>query len=79
MSFLSFISLKNDVNVPSKIKKLKNLLDSLMKRAETGAGARSVSQRYRSSDPVPYQNVTDPEHWSKQVCTSRDAGGFKRV
>ncbi len=50
-----------------------------MKRAGSGAGARSVSQRYRSSDPVPYQNVTDPEHLFKGVCSSRSAGRFKRV
>jgi hypothetical protein len=30
-----------------------------MKRAGSGAG--SVSQRYGSEDPDPYQNVTDPE------------------
>jgi hypothetical protein len=31
---------------------------SLTKRA----GSKSVSQRYGSSDPDQYQNVTDPEH-----------------
>jgi hypothetical protein len=25
--------------------------------------AGSVSQRYGSADPDPYQNVTDPQHW----------------
>jgi hypothetical protein len=30
-----------------------------------GAGAGSISQRYRSGDPDPdpHQNVTDPQHW----------------
>ncbi len=23
----------------------------------------SISQRYRSGDPDPHQNVTDPQHW----------------
>ncbi len=31
---------------------------SLTKRAGSG----SVSQRYGSPDPDPYQNITDPEH-----------------
>jgi hypothetical protein len=26
------------------------------------AGSESISQRHGSSDPDPYQNVTDPEH-----------------
>jgi hypothetical protein len=25
--------------------------------------SESVSQRYRSANPYPLQNVTDPEHW----------------
>ncbi len=30
-----------------------------------GSGAGSISQRYGSGDPdpVPHQNVTDPQHW----------------
>jgi hypothetical protein len=30
-----------------------------------GSGARSgsISQRYGSGDPVPHQNVTDPQHF----------------
>jgi hypothetical protein len=46
-----FLSLKNDVNVVSKSNKQKN-----------PGGAGSVSQRYGSADPDPYQNVTDPQH-----------------
>ncbi len=30
-----------------------------------GSGAGSVSQRYGSTDPDLYQNVTDPQHSSK--------------
>ncbi len=62
-----FLSLKNDVNVPSEriAKKLgeKFFWDILTKRAGSGSGARSastsgsVSQRYGSADP---------EHWLKQ-------------
>jgi hypothetical protein len=37
-----------------------------MKIAESGARAGSVSQRYRSADTVPYQNVTDPQHCPQQ-------------
>ncbi len=77
---LYFLSLKNDVNVPSKRNKHKNLKKkdyflsaswSLKKRAGSGAGSASgsVSQSYRSEDlhqhSDPYQNVTDPEHWQK--------------
>jgi hypothetical protein len=30
----------------------------------------SISQRYRPADPVPHQNVTDPQHWCqvKTLC-----------
>ncbi len=44
-----------------------------MKKAGSGAGfaSGSVSQRYGSEDPNPhpdpYQNVTDPEHWTLAV------------
>jgi len=30
-------------------------------------GAGSVSQRFGSEDPDPYQNVTDLEHWYAQL------------
>jgi hypothetical protein len=33
-----------------------------MKKAGSGAGSESVSQRYGSPDPDPYKNVTDPQH-----------------
>ena len=44
---LDFLSLKNDVNVPSK---------STVRRKT------SISQRHRSADTDPTQNVMDPEH-----------------
>jgi hypothetical protein len=38
-----------------------------MKRAGSGTGSGTVSQRFGSADPDahpdPYQNVTDPEPW----------------
>jgi hypothetical protein len=62
-----FLSLKNDVNVPSKSTGSNffyKLLPSLTKIAGAGAGSGSVSQRwYGSADPYPYQNFTDPQHW----------------
>ncbi len=69
-----FLSLKNGVNVPLKRIKYKNINTeifvcllvswrSVTKRAGSGAGP--VSQRYGSEDPIPYQNVTDPEHYQK--------------
>ncbi len=57
----------NTVNLPSKNNKQKNLAPwrSPTKRAVSGDGSGygSVSQRYCSADPDPYQNVTDPEHF----------------
>jgi len=56
-----FLSFKNDVNVPSKSYKQKNLL----------AAWRSMTKyQYpdplvRGADPDPYQNVTDPQHCIK--------------
>jgi hypothetical protein len=31
-----------------------------------GSGAGSISQRHGIPDPDPYQNETDPQHWSKE-------------
>ncbi len=65
---------KNDLNVPSKRNKHKNLEKqhyfllavwrSLRKRAGSTSG--SVSHKYGSEDPHPdpYQYDTDPEHWT---------------
>ncbi len=30
-------------------------------------GVGSISQRYGSGDPDPQQNVTDPQHWKKNL------------
>ncbi len=30
-------------------------------------GSGSVSQRYGSADPDPYQNIMDPQHWSERI------------
>ncbi len=46
---------------------------SLTKIAGSGSGSgfgsesKSVSQRYGSVDPDPYQNVTEPQHWRKDI------------
>ncbi len=57
-----FLSLKNDVNVPSKRDKLvfrwRLEGQSMMKIAGSG----SISQRHVSADPHPHQNVMDPQH-----------------
>ncbi len=49
-------------NIPSKSTSNKQ------KKIFFGNGAESgfVSQRYGSADPDPYQNVTDPEHFSSE-------------
>ncbi len=54
-----FLSLKNDVNVASKSKKQKTYSFSCR--------PWSVSQRYGSVDPDPYQNVTDLQNWQQGV------------
>jgi hypothetical protein len=53
---MSFYLMKNYVNVASK----SNKQNSRKKIAQSGAGSESVSQRYESADPDPYQNVMDP-------------------
>ncbi len=77
--FYDFLSLKNDVNVPSisinqiNIEKyfLLPFWISLTKIAgpgsESGSGSVSVSQSYGSADPDSSQNVTDPQHRIKVV------------
>ncbi len=70
-----FLSLKNDVNVPSKSnkqKKFKKIISfllaywrSMTKIAGSGSESGSIRQRHGSedTDPDPYQNVLDPQHW----------------
>ncbi len=38
-------------------------LKSLKRRVRSVGGSGSISQRYRSLDPDPHQNFTDPQHW----------------
>jgi hypothetical protein len=52
---MTFLSLKNYVNVASKKNKQENLV--------TDENSRIRSQRYGFADPDPYQNVTDPQNW----------------
>jgi hypothetical protein len=69
---LDFLSLKNDVNVPSKSKKQKNFFKqisfllaswrSMTKIAGSGSGSSSQRQGSADPDPDPHQNVMDPEH-----------------
>ncbi len=69
-----FLSLKNEINVPLKNKKQKNLKKfcccllpswrSLTKIAGSGSASGSISQRHGSAnaDPDPRQNFMDPQH-----------------
>ncbi len=49
----------------SLIKTLKNRFFCILKVTSDFGTSASVSQRYGSEDPEPYQNVTDLEHWVK--------------
>ncbi len=72
---LDFLSLKNDVNAPSKSNKQKNLFlkisfllaswRSMTKIAGSAPESGSISQRHGSADtdPDPHQKVMHPEHW----------------
>ncbi len=57
----------SDVNVALKSNKQKNFGPVILKSLSKilGSGVRSVSKRYGSADPDPYQNVKDPQHWNK--------------
>jgi hypothetical protein len=46
------------------LKKEKKIFLAFLKLLKKGAGsgAGSINQRYRSADPDPHQNVTDPQH-----------------
>jgi hypothetical protein len=46
---------------------LKSLKKGVGSGVESGSGAGSISHRYRSEDPDPHQNVTDPQHWLRDI------------
>ncbi len=46
-------------------KKIWNYFFCILKSLMKGVGFGSISQRYRSADPDPHQNVTDPQQWLK--------------
>jgi hypothetical protein len=67
--FVDFLSLENDVNVPSKWNKQKNFklvfcwpLEGKW-RNFPDPDPGSFSQRHGSADPDPHQNVMDPQHF----------------
>ncbi len=64
--------LKNDVNIPSKSNKQKNIEKSSLTKI---AGSGSVSQLYGSanSDSDPYKNVTDLQHCLIHTILRREA------
>ncbi len=70
-----FLSLKNDVKVPSKSNMQKNIVKKIcfflaswrsMMKIE---GSWSISQMHGSAypDPDPLQNVMDPQHWLRDI------------
>ncbi len=62
---LDYLSLKTDVNVPSKSNKQNNFLKNSFLFASWRSMpkiAGSISQRHGSADPDPQQNIMDPEH-----------------
>jgi hypothetical protein len=65
--FMFFLSLKNNVNVPSKSNKQKKLASVRSMTKIAGSGSGSISHRHGSADPDPYQNVnTDQQHCLKK-------------
>ncbi len=65
---MTFLSMKNDVNVPSKSNKQKNLhLEGHWPKSRIRISEET------NPEPEPYQNVTDPEHWFLNTCGLVDA------
>ncbi len=58
-----FLSLKNDVNVPSK-SNMQKKLEKLVFCCDENSRIR----RHGSLDPDPYQNIMDPQHWLILIC-----------
>ncbi len=84
-----FLSLKNDVNVPSKSNKQKNFFklvfvgvlkvnneNSWIRIRRSGSG--SISQMHGSAYPDPYQNVMDPHHCPKHYLMDQDLDHCQR-
>ncbi len=61
------LSLKNDVNVASKSNKQKNFFVAVLKVTDelAGSGSGSISRRYGSANPDPYQKVADLQRYNK--------------
>ena len=43
-------------------------------REIAGSGSGSISQRHKSADPDPHQNVKDPEHCLEERCIDENTG-----
>jgi hypothetical protein len=65
VTFLDLLSLKNDVNVPSKSYKQKNLFIFIFFVGVLKVNDENSRIRIRipDPDPDPHQSVMDPEHW----------------
>jgi hypothetical protein len=80
VTFYDFLSVNNDANVPSKSNRQKTFVGILKvaeekNRTRDAFGAGSVSQKYGSEVPDPYQNVTDLEHCNMMLQTRVSARG----
>ncbi len=40
------------------------------------SGSVSIDRRHGSTDPDPYQNVTDPQHWLQHSVSAKKNGAF---
>jgi hypothetical protein len=85
---MTFLSLKNDVKVPSKSNKEKKFRKKLFfvdvlkvtdeKNSRIGSG--SISQRYGSADQDPSQNFMDPQHfWMSAYLSTRTNTGLWKL
>ncbi len=82
--FFDILSLKNDVNVPSKSTKQKKCFKKLVfvgflmtTLAGSASGSGSISLRHGSADPDPDTHQMDPQHWfsSSYRIAKRKYGG----
>jgi hypothetical protein len=66
MALFDFLSLKNDINVPSKSNNQKNCVKNYFFAGILKVNDENSRIRIRihfSEDPDPPQNFMDPEHW----------------